>query len=129
LKSTVFQSLYRMKTYCDKTVYIHFLNTEDPDRPCRVACQDDEVNHRFYMVNGEDGWFPFGTDCSRGVLEKRAYCVSGKCLVSVSTVVKHIVYKPCYMYVFPHNACIQIVQYKLLQSAVNIKIICLTIMK
>ncbi|KDR17787.1 A disintegrin and metalloproteinase with thrombospondin motifs 18 [Zootermopsis nevadensis] len=53
---------------------------QDPDRPCRVACQDDEVNHRFYLVNGEDGWFPFGTDCSRGVLEKRAYCVSGKCL-------------------------------------------------
>lgn len=65
-----------------------FLNTEDPDRPCRVACQDDEVNHRFYMVNGEDGWFPFGTDCSRGVPEKRAYCVSGKCLVRISVVVK-----------------------------------------
>jgi len=45
------------------------------------------------MVNGEDGWFPFGTDCSRGVLDKRAYCVSGKCLVSASTVIKHTVYK------------------------------------
>ncbi|PNF35840.1 hypothetical protein B7P43_G09399 [Cryptotermes secundus] len=53
---------------------------QDPDRPCHVACQDDEVNHRFYLVNGEDGWFPFGTDCSRGVPEKRAYCISGKCL-------------------------------------------------
>ncbi|XP_069681720.1 A disintegrin and metalloproteinase with thrombospondin motifs adt-1-like isoform X2 [Periplaneta americana] len=53
---------------------------QDPDRPCRVACQDDEVNHRFYLVNGEDGWFPFGTDCSRGVPEKKSYCVSGKCL-------------------------------------------------
>ena len=82
------------------------------------------------MVNGEDGWFPFGTDCSRGVLEKRAYCVSGKCLVSVWTVVKHTVYKHLlYIYVFPHNACIQIIQYTLLQSAVNIKIIYLKIMK
>ena len=47
-----------------------------------MACQDDEVNHRFYLVNGEDGWFPFGTDCSRGVPDKKSYCVSGKCLVS-----------------------------------------------
>lgn len=94
-----------MKTYCNKTVYIHFLNTEDPDRPCRVACQDDEVNHRFYMVNGEDGWFPFGTDCSRGVLDKRAYCVSGKCLVSVSTIVKHIVYKHL-LYVYVSTKCL-----------------------
>nr|CAD7577313.1 unnamed protein product [Timema californicum] len=53
---------------------------EDPDRPCRVACQDDEVVHRFYLVNGEDGWFPFGTDCSRGASDRKAYCVSGKCL-------------------------------------------------
>ncbi|KAJ9585414.1 hypothetical protein L9F63_002797, partial [Diploptera punctata] len=53
---------------------------QDPDRPCRVACQDDEVNHRFYLVNGEDGWFPFGTDCTRGAPDKKAYCVSGKCL-------------------------------------------------
>ncbi|XP_068083520.1 A disintegrin and metalloproteinase with thrombospondin motifs adt-1 [Anabrus simplex] len=53
---------------------------QDPDRPCRVACQDDAVNHRFYLVNGEDGWFPFGTDCSRGSPDKRAFCVNGKCL-------------------------------------------------
>nr|CAD7419659.1 unnamed protein product [Timema poppensis] len=53
---------------------------DDPDRPCRVACQDDEVVHRFYLVNGEDGWFPFGTDCSRGASDRKAYCVSGKCL-------------------------------------------------
>ncbi|CAG2061134.1 unnamed protein product [Timema podura] len=53
---------------------------EDPDRPCRVACQDDEVVHRFYLVNGEDGWFPFGTDCSRGASDRKAYCISGKCL-------------------------------------------------
>nr|CAD7401636.1 unnamed protein product [Timema cristinae] len=54
--------------------------SEDPDRPCRVACQDDEVIHRFYLVNGEDGWFPFGTDCSRGASDRKAYCISGKCL-------------------------------------------------
>ncbi|XP_023022167.2 ADAMTS metallopeptidase stall isoform X1 [Leptinotarsa decemlineata] len=53
---------------------------EDPDRPCRIACQDDFISHRFYLVNGEDGWFPFGTDCSRGTSGKKAYCVSGKCL-------------------------------------------------
>ncbi|XP_063229132.1 A disintegrin and metalloproteinase with thrombospondin motifs adt-1 [Bacillus rossius redtenbacheri] len=55
-------------------------NAEDPDRPCRVACQDAEVNHRFYLVNGEDGWFPFGTDCTRGVPGRKAFCISGKCL-------------------------------------------------
>jgi hypothetical protein len=65
-----------------------FLHTEDPDRPCHVACQDEEVNHRFYLVNGEDGWFPFGTDCSRGVHEKRAYCISGKCLVSIPIIIE-----------------------------------------
>lgn len=54
---------------------------EDPDRPCRVACQDENVSHRFYLVNGEDGWFPFGTDCTRGNSDKKAYCISGKCLV------------------------------------------------
>lgn len=54
---------------------------EDPDRSCRVACQDDFISHRFYLVNGEDGWFPFGTDCSKGMASnKKAYCVSGKCL-------------------------------------------------
>ncbi|CAG9856832.1 unnamed protein product [Phyllotreta striolata] len=54
---------------------------EDPDRSCRVACQDDFISHRFYLVNGEDGWFPFGTDCSKGMASnKKATCVSGKCL-------------------------------------------------
>ncbi|KAK9696181.1 Reprolysin family propeptide [Popillia japonica] len=53
---------------------------EDPDRPCRVACQDETIPHRFYLVNGEDGWFPFGTDCSKGTANKKAYCISGKCL-------------------------------------------------
>ncbi|XP_049778621.1 A disintegrin and metalloproteinase with thrombospondin motifs adt-1-like [Schistocerca cancellata] len=52
----------------------------DMDRPCRVACQDDQVSHRFYLVNGEDGWFPFGTDCARGATERKAFCVSGRCL-------------------------------------------------
>ncbi|KAJ3648726.1 hypothetical protein Zmor_020505 [Zophobas morio] len=53
---------------------------EDPDRPCRVACQDENILHRYYLVNGEDGWFPFGTDCSRSTSDKKAYCISGKCL-------------------------------------------------
>ncbi|XP_012252823.3 A disintegrin and metalloproteinase with thrombospondin motifs adt-1-like [Athalia rosae] len=51
---------------------------EDPDRPCRVACQDDTVSHRFYLVNGENGWFPFGTACSKG--NEKSFCVTGKCL-------------------------------------------------
>ncbi|CAG9832516.1 unnamed protein product [Diabrotica balteata] len=51
---------------------------KDPDRSCRVACQDALISHRFYLVNGEDGWFPFGTDCSKGMpANKKAYCVSG----------------------------------------------------
>ncbi|XP_065207544.1 A disintegrin and metalloproteinase with thrombospondin motifs adt-1-like [Planococcus citri] len=54
--------------------------TDDPHRPCRLACQDDSVNHRFYLVNGEEGWFPFGTDCTRGDSSRKAFCVNGKCL-------------------------------------------------
>ncbi|XP_068620634.1 A disintegrin and metalloproteinase with thrombospondin motifs 16-like [Battus philenor] len=50
---------------------------EDPDRPCRVACQDERVAHRFYLVNGEEGWFPLGTSCGK---RNASYCVSGKCL-------------------------------------------------
>lgn len=60
-----------------------FSPTEDPDRPCRVACQDENISHRFYLVNGKEGWFPFGTDCTRGSSDKKAYCISGKCLVSI----------------------------------------------
>ncbi|XP_024935771.1 A disintegrin and metalloproteinase with thrombospondin motifs 16 isoform X2 [Cephus cinctus] len=51
---------------------------EDPDRPCRVACQDETVSHRFYLVNGENGWFPFGTSCSKR--NHKSFCVAGKCL-------------------------------------------------
>ncbi|XP_072942488.1 A disintegrin and metalloproteinase with thrombospondin motifs 16-like [Epargyreus clarus] len=50
---------------------------EDPDRPCRVACQDERVAHRFYLVNGHEGWFPLGTSCGK---RNASYCVSGKCL-------------------------------------------------
>ncbi|RVE40099.1 hypothetical protein evm_015251 [Chilo suppressalis] len=50
---------------------------EDPDRPCRIACQDEHAPHRFYLVNGHDGWFPLGTACGRN---NASYCVSGKCL-------------------------------------------------
>ncbi|CAH2042042.1 unnamed protein product, partial [Iphiclides podalirius] len=50
---------------------------EEPDRPCRVACQDERVAHRFYLVNGQEGWFPLGTACSK---RNASYCVSGKCL-------------------------------------------------
>lgn len=53
------------------------------DRPCRLACQDQTVQHRFYIVNGEIGWFPFGTDCARGDPDRRAFCLSGKCLVNI----------------------------------------------
>lgn len=38
--------------------------------------------HRFYLVNGEDGWYPFGTDCSHGDPTRKAFCISGRCLVS-----------------------------------------------
>ncbi|XP_022119550.2 A disintegrin and metalloproteinase with thrombospondin motifs 16 [Pieris rapae] len=50
---------------------------EDPDRPCRIACQDERVSHRFYLVNGQEGWFPLGTSCGKN---NASYCVSGKCL-------------------------------------------------
>ncbi|CAD0203361.1 unnamed protein product [Chrysodeixis includens] len=50
---------------------------EDPDRPCRIACQDERVSHRFYLVNGHEGWFPLGTSCGK---KNASYCVSGKCL-------------------------------------------------
>ena len=33
------------------------------------------------MVSGEKGWFPYGTDCSRGIGSKDAYCVKGRCLL------------------------------------------------
>ncbi|XP_059620243.1 A disintegrin and metalloproteinase with thrombospondin motifs adt-2 [Phlebotomus argentipes] len=52
-------------------------SVEDPDRSCKVACQDEYIGHRFYLVNGEQGYFPFGTRCSK--TEKR-FCVRGRCL-------------------------------------------------
>ncbi|XP_058833011.1 A disintegrin and metalloproteinase with thrombospondin motifs adt-2 isoform X2 [Topomyia yanbarensis] len=51
---------------------------EDPDRSCRVACQDGFIRHRFYLVNGEQGHFPFGARCNHDELNR--YCVNGKCL-------------------------------------------------
>lgn len=51
----------------------------DPDRSCKVACQDEFLQHRFYLVNGENGYFPFGTKCSRDNNDNR-FCVNGKCL-------------------------------------------------
>ena len=59
-----------------------FYLAEDVDRPCRIGCQDADLPYRFYMVNGEEGWFPSGTDCSRGDPDKKAFCLSGKCIVS-----------------------------------------------
>ena len=47
----------------------------DPDRACKVACQDRDFSYRFYMVSGEKGWFPYGTDCSRGLGTKDSFCV------------------------------------------------------
>lgn len=58
-------------------------SVEDPDRSCKIACQDNYIKHRFYLVNGEQGFLPFGTKCSNQVNDKR-YCVNGKCLVSHS---------------------------------------------
>lgn len=52
----------------------------DPDRGCKVACQDEYLTHRFYLVNGDQGFFPFGTKCSRDSLNNNRYCVNGKCL-------------------------------------------------
>lgn len=54
-------------------------SVEDPDRSCRVACQDGFIRHRFYLVNGEQGHFPFGTRCNLDELNR--FCVNGKCLV------------------------------------------------
>ena len=47
----------------------------DPDRACKVACQDRDFSYRFYMVSGEKGWFPYGTDCGRGTAGREAYCI------------------------------------------------------
>lgn len=52
---------------------------DDPDRGCRVACQDKFIPHRFYLVNGDHGFYPYGTKCSFRTDEKR-FCVNGKCL-------------------------------------------------
>lgn len=53
-------------------------SVDDPDRSCRVACQDKFIPHRFYLVNGELGFYPFGTKCSFKSDDR--YCVNGKCL-------------------------------------------------
>ncbi|KAK3854247.1 hypothetical protein Pcinc_039261, partial [Petrolisthes cinctipes] len=53
---------------------------DDPDRSCTVACQDALLDYRFYRVNGREGWFPFGTDCSRNRGDHHSYCLNGKCL-------------------------------------------------
>lgn len=52
----------------------------DPDRGCKVACQDEYLQHRFYLVNGDQGFFPYGTKCSRDAANDNRYCVNGKCL-------------------------------------------------
>lgn len=53
-------------------------SVSDPDRACKVACQDEQLPQRFYIVSGEQGHFPFGTKCSRS--NDNRYCVNGKCL-------------------------------------------------
>lgn len=55
-------------------------STIDPDRGCKVACQDEYLPHRFYLVNGDQGFFPFGSKCSRDSGNDNRYCVNGKCL-------------------------------------------------
>lgn len=49
----------------------------EPDRSCRVGCQDEHIKYRYYLVNGIHGHFPIGTRCSQ---MGRRYCVDGKCL-------------------------------------------------
>ncbi|XP_017868693.1 PREDICTED: A disintegrin and metalloproteinase with thrombospondin motifs 16 [Drosophila arizonae] len=49
----------------------------EPDRSCRVGCQDEHIKYRYYLVNGIHGHFPIGTRCSQ---VGRRYCVDGKCL-------------------------------------------------
>ncbi|KAH8401413.1 hypothetical protein KR009_005346 [Drosophila setifemur] len=50
---------------------------DEPDRSCRVGCQDELIKYRYYLVNGRNGHFPPGTRCSP--VGKR-YCVSGRCV-------------------------------------------------
>lgn len=50
---------------------------EDPDRSCKIACQDEFITHRYYLVNGEQGHYPFGTKCSKS---DGRYCIRGRCL-------------------------------------------------
>lgn len=50
---------------------------EDPDRSCKISCQDARITHRYYLVNGEQGHFPFGTRCSKS---DGRYCIRGRCL-------------------------------------------------
>ncbi|KMY95877.1 A disintegrin and metalloproteinase with thrombospondin motifs 16 [Drosophila simulans] len=50
---------------------------DEPDRSCRVGCQDEFIKYRYYLVNGRNGHFPPGTRCSP--VGKR-YCVYGRCL-------------------------------------------------
>lgn len=50
---------------------------EDPDRSCKIACQDELITHRYYLVNGDQGHFPFGTKCSKS---DGRYCIRGRCL-------------------------------------------------
>lgn len=94
----IYQACDKLQTtteYADKLCYKYQLKVrglsgngmqilpseKDPDRGCKVACQDEFLPHRFYFVNGEQGFYPFGTRCS--TTENR-YCVNGKCLVQYS---------------------------------------------
>ncbi|XP_067632659.1 uncharacterized protein stl [Eurosta solidaginis] len=52
-------------------------SVDEPDRSCRVGCQDEFIKYRFYLVNGRYGHFPLGTKCSN---TQERYCVNGKCL-------------------------------------------------
>ncbi|XP_034477195.1 A disintegrin and metalloproteinase with thrombospondin motifs 16 [Drosophila innubila] len=52
-------------------------SVEEPDRSCRVGCQDEFIKYRYYLVNGRNGHFPIGTRCSQ---VDRRYCLYGKCL-------------------------------------------------
>ena len=52
----------------------------DPDRSCKVSCQDASKPYRYYVVSSQDGYLPSGTPCTGLLSKNSSYCVMGKCL-------------------------------------------------
>ena len=55
-------------------------NLIDPNRPCKVACQDKFAAHRYYIISNKSGWFPNGMACEFTNDEPTSYCVMGRCM-------------------------------------------------